>query len=275
MMALRSDTMKRNVLIICVNYNSYIETNNYLGSINNSLSDTNDINVDVIVADNSDLKSKLVINTCNLISVKHIFLDNLGYLPAAANVINLISNIKEYDYIIISNVDVKVDPQFFQHLKNLTVSEDVGWIAPQIWTESESRDKNPKVLERYSKSKLEKIKLLYKYPLLDYIYTNTLYFKKKSRPQYGEMDIYAGHGSFMILTKRFFDFYREINYPIFLFGEELFLAELNRKAGLRVRYIPDLKIIDNEHVSTSKMKKKSYYKYNLDSINYILDTFYE
>ena len=172
-------------------------------------------------------------------------------------------------------MDVEVDSRFFENLFKQQMSQDVGWIAPQIWTESECRDKNPKVLERYSKSKLEKIKYLYKYPLLDYIYTNTIYLKKKSRPQYAEMDIYAGHGSFMILTKRFFDFYKEINYPIFLFGEELFLAELNRNVGLRVRYIPDLKILDKEHVSTSKMKKKSYYKYNLESINYMLDTFYE
>lgn len=264
-----------NVLLACVNFNSYKDLYKYLESIHASLKIADKVNVDIFVADNSTTPRNIDFYLNDELQIKQEFFDNIGYLPAAASVINLNIQSKQYDYIIISNVDVEVDSHFFENLFNIKLSEDYGWIAPQIWTEEESRDKNPKVLERYSKSKLGKIKFLYKYPLLDYIYTNTLYLKKKSRPQYSEMDIYAGHGSFMILTKRFFDFYKEINYPLFLFGEELFLAELNRKVGLRVRYIPDLKILDSEHVSTSRMKKKSYYKYNLDSINYILDTFYE
>lgn len=265
----------KHVLIACVNYNSYRELINYLRSIEISLELVDKLNVEVVVADNSNNREKIECDIYKRIKVEQVFFENVGYLPAAASVINQRILLKQYDYIIISNVDLEVDECFFKTLSAITYDELTGWIAPKIWTEEESRDKNPKVLKRYSKSKLGKIKLLYKYPLLDYIYTNTLYLKKKTRPQYNEMDIYAGHGSFIILTKRFFDFYKEINYPIFLFGEELFFAELNRKVGLRVRYIPDLKIFDNEHVSTSKIKKRSYYKYNLDSINYILDTFYE
>lgn len=263
------------VLVACVNFNSYNDLERYVKSIIVAKERINDVIVDVLVADNSTKRQLIDCSAYHNISVKQVSLDNIGYLPAASEAIKQCHNLKQYDYIIISNVDVELDYHFLENLQSLKVDKTIGWIAPQIWTEEEGRDKNPKVIERYSKSKLEKIRLLYRYPMLDYIYTNTLYLKKKSRPQYNEMDIYAGHGSFMILTKHFFDFYKEINYPIFLFGEELFLAELNKEAGLRVRYIPYLKIYDNEHVSTSKMKKKSYYKYNLDSINYILDTFYE
>ena len=102
----------------------------------------------------------------------------------------------------------------------------------------------------------------------------TAYKRKKLQPQYPEMDIYAGHGSFMMLTRSYFESYAKIEYPIFLFGEELFLAEQVRLAGKKVRYIPTLVIEDNEHVSTSTIKKKSYFKYNQDSIKYILDTYY-
>lgn len=263
------------VLIVAVNYDSYYELNRFLNSVDNAMANISTDSVTVIVADNSINKMAIDISQYENISVNVKPLLNLGYLGGAQKVINSELKFKQYDYVVISNVDIEVDSHFFYNLFMLNLSQDIGWIAPQIWSEEEERDKNPKVIERYSKSKLEKIRLLYKYPILDYIYTNTFYLKKKVRPQYNEMDIYAGHGSFMILTKRFFDFYKEIHYPIFLFGEELFLAELNRRAGLCVRYIPDLKILDNEHVSTSKMKKRSYYKYNLDSINYILDTFYE
>ena len=88
------------------------------------------------------------------------------------------------------------------------------------------------------------------------------------------MDIYAGHGSFMMLTKHFFIHYKKIEYPIFLFGEELYLAELIRMADLRVRYVPGLEVIDMEHASTGKMKKAFYYKCNKESIDYILENFY-
>jgi GT2 family glycosyltransferase len=263
------------ILITAVNYNSYKELNAYLKSVSEAKNSSAYTNVTVYIADNSTKRQFIDCNAYHNITVKQVPFDNIGYLPAASEIIKQCPNLKQYDYIIISNVDVELDYHFLENLQSLKADKTIGWIAPQIWTEEEGRDKNPKVIERYSKSKLEKIRLLYRYPMLDYIYTNTLYLKKKSRPQYSEMDIYAGHGSFMILTKYFFDFYKEINYPIFLFGEELFLAELNKKAGLRVRYIPNLKIYDNEHVSTSKMKKKSYYKYNLDSIDYILNTFYE
>ena len=46
------------------------------------------------------------------------------------------------------------------------------------------------------------------------------------------------------------------------------------KAGKKVRYVPNLVIEDNEHISTSTLKKKTYFKYNRESIKYILDTFY-
>ena len=116
---------------------------------------------------------------------------------------------------------------------------------------------------------------MYKFPILFYLYTATAYKRKKLAPHYDEMDIYAGHGSFMLLTRSFFRKYDKIEYPIFLFGEELYLAELVRKEGMRVRYMPNLKVEDNEHVSTSKMKKKFYFKCNTESIKYILETFYE
>ena len=79
----------------------------------------------------------------------------------------------------------------------------------------------------------------------------------------------------MMLTKRFFEEYERIEYPLFLFGEEMFLAELIRKKNLKVRYVPDLCVVDKEHTSTSRMRKKEYYKYNLDSIDYIIKNFYE
>lgn len=103
----------------------------------------------------------------------------------------------------------------------------------------------------------------------------TVYKRKKLSPSYPQMEIYAGHGSFMMFTNSFFQRYPRLDYPIFLFGEELYFAEVIKNLDMKVLYEPSLRVIDNEHVSTSTLKKKSYFKYNQESIKYILDTFYE
>lgn len=264
-----------NVLIVAVSYNSYKELYEFLLSVDYACKQCLlKNNITVAVADNS-IKKEYVAQRYDNIDVIYNAFDNLGYLGGASAVINSMDVLK-YDYVIISNVDITVDDDFFNHLSSLSIASDVAWIANEIWSNAENRDRNPKILERYTKKKLKTILMLYKYPLLDWIYTNTFYRRKTSESQfYDERDIYAGHGSFIILTKYFFSEYKKIIYPIFLFGEEIYLAELIRMANMRVSYYPRLKVYDSEHVSTGEMKKGFYYKCNREAVEYIIKTFYE
>lgn len=263
------------VLIVCVNYNSYEELKNYLLSINNSASATQGRNqVDVIVADNSIKKQNLELNCFSHISVKLIRLENSGYLGGAQRIINDVENIYQYDYVAISNVDIELSSNFFENLLKYQLDKDIAWIATRIWSKAEERDRNPKIISRPSKRRLQIVNLMYRFPILDYLYTKTLYKRKAMYMPSPEMDIFAGHGSFMMLTRHFFEHYKKIEYPIFLFGEEIYLGELIRLSGMRVRYVPSLEVIDMEHASTGKMKKAFYYKCNNESIEYILDHFY-
>ena len=86
--------------------------------------------------------------------------------------------------------------------------------------------------------------------------------------------IYSGHGAFIILTHTFFEKCPTIDYPLFLYGEELYLAETCRKLHLKVVYRPDIKILDQESVSTSKMRRRLYYRYNYEGLDYLIKTFY-
>lgn len=262
------------ILFICVNYNSYNELQNYLESIDSAACEANSPTVDVMIADNSSELKDIPCSLYNHILVKRKTFPNVGYLGAAQAIINEIDNIEDYDFVVISNVDILMAPDFLIKLETKKISEDIAWVATKIWSEDEKRDRNPKVLRRYSKRKLQFINLLYRYPILDWIYTNTMYRRKKIYNPSPECDLYAGHGSFMLFTRSFFKHYTKIHYPIFLFGEEVFFAELITKAGLRVHYYPDLVVNDMEHVSTGKMKKKFYYKCNKESVDYILKTFY-
>lgn len=263
-----------NVLITAVNYNSYRELHNYLSSIEKAAGLCPQHTIKVIIADNSTRKETVQTDNYKNIQVEQVELENSGYLGGAQSVINGQAGIEQYDYVAISNVDIELKEDFFENLQKYSLQNDIAWLATKIWSKAEARDRNPKILSRPSKRRLQLVNLMYKYPILDYLYTKTLYNRKKAYSPKPEMDIYAGHGSFMMLTKHFFEHYKKIEYPVFLFGEEIYLGELIRIAGMRVRYVPTLEVIDTEHTSTGKMKKAFYYKCNKESIDYILNNFY-
>lgn len=245
--------MKR-IALFCVSYQSDKERDNYLRSIHTAITKaTGKVSVDIFVA-NSTKK------------------DNPGYFGAVKRRMQEI-DMNVYDYAIISNVDLQVEEDFFLKLADYNCAADTGWIAPQIWSNLEERDRNPKVLRRYSLRKLKILRTFYQFPILDTLYTRTFYRQKKyERHPAGE--IYAGHGSFIILTQQYFSRCGKIDYPVFLFCEELYLAEMCQKAKLKVEYVPDLKVTDSEHASTGKMSHRFYCRCNDEAMQYIIKTFY-
>ena len=262
------------ILIVAVTYNSYPELYSYLSSIEKAAEQTSEIEVKVLVVDNSINKEGVDVNCFKSIKVEICPLNNKGYLGGAQHVINAQTDINQYDYVAISNVDIELSANFFKKLQNYNLHDDIAWVATKIWSKAEGRDRNPKMMSRPNKKRLQVVNLMYRFPILDYLYIMTLYKRKTLYTPSPEMDIYAGHGSFMMLTKHFFERYKKIEYPIFLFGEEIYLGELIRLAGMRVRYVPSIEVIDMEHTSTGKMKKAFYYKCNKEAIDYILNSYY-
>lgn len=263
----------KELLLVCVNFNSYNELDAYLKSVCISLENSVATNLTVYVADNSTSYHEININSYPNLSIQQVSFNNIGYIGAAQSVINNMIEIQKYDYIIISNVDLLMSKSFIGQLEALRLPENVGWIAPSIKSLHIGRDKNPSVFRRYPKWKLLTLRITYNRWILP-LYEKLYYNSKHKHVRFQEQDIYAGHGSFFVFTKSFMRAYPKLDYPIFLYGEELYFAELNRKAGLIVRYMPSLVINDFEHVSTSLIKRDTYYKYNQEAINYILERFY-
>lgn len=262
------------VIIYCVNYNSYDELKNYLESLNNALVNSS-VELSVVVIDNSqkmqDIQDKY------LFELIHLKLgENLGYFGGAEyGIKNCGKNINDFDYSIISNVDLQVQEDFFIQLSALGVDESIGCVAPCIYSIGENRNRNPKVLSRYSLKKLQLLRLLYKYPVLNFIYTTVFFSKHRKKVEESNQEIiYAAHGSFMLFTKKFYDFIENMSYPVFLFGEELYIAENLRSRGLKTIYEPNLVVNDTDHASTSKMKSKFYYKCNFEAIDMIIKEYY-
>ena len=268
--------MKR-ILITCVNYNTYNHLLRFLDSVNDALKEasSNKLELLVCIADNSSQKRDIDLSRYADFEVRLYHLNNLGYLGGASAIINEMDDIEKFDFVIISNVDLVVDATFFTSLLSQTIPENIAWIAPSIYSTQEKRDKNPKIVNRYTLNSLKIFQLMYKFPILFRLYVATLYKRKKKQKPFTGDFIYAGHGSFMILTHQFFSFYPKLNYPIFLFGEELYLAELIRRKKLKVLYNPVIKIMDVEHSSTGNMKRKLFYECNYQAITYIKTHFYE
>jgi GT2 family glycosyltransferase len=268
---------KKEILIICVNYNTHQELHDYVNSLlvsHDLVKD--DILLTILIADNSD--EKIINNFSPQLNVHIIYThseDNVGYLGAVNYAVSINDiNFTLYDFVIISNVDLKVEDDFFLSLKNIQVDKNIGWIAPSIFSVKEMKDRNPKILSRPTKQKILFTIILYAHPVVHNIYTRYVYRKRKIENHPDNKIIYAGHGSFMIFTRNFFKKVSDLKFPSFLFGEEIFFAELTRGANLHVVYNKSLKIIDSDHASTGKLKSKVCCRLNRDSLKMIISKFF-
>ena len=273
---------KRKILISCINYNTIDKLNEYLFSIESAFSKhQNNFELEVLIGDNSQIFESVKLKSDKQgIKVKHIDNGgNFGYLGGVRKCLNEEGiELKNYDFLIISNVDVQISENFFSELWNLEIGKKVGWIAPSIFSQKEKRDRNPKIKVRPSVRKMRITQLFYKFPLLHFIYERMIY-KNRKRIQNSSFDkmkeIYAGHGSFMIFTKAFLEQWKDFVFPSFLFGEEIYFAELVRKANLLTLYIPSLKVFDFDHASTAKLRREKYYRYNFESVKRLTNLFFK
>ena len=264
----------KHIAIYCVNYHSYDSLEKYLQSIDRAVEKSQEpLTLSVFVADNSV--------PCTPVGYepRHFSLrvlptgENKGYFGAIQYLMRQMSPL-EYDYCIVSNVDVLLDDAFFTNLCTCEPDEMVGWIAPEIYSRIERRDRNPKILQRYPRRKLQILKTLFRIPPLYNLYTHTVY-KSKKLLHHEAGPIYAGHGSFIILTQQYFRLCGIIDYPVFLFCEEIYLGEQCRLHQLKVIYDPTIRVTDAEHASTSTIRRSKYCEYNFQAISHILETYYK
>lgn len=204
---------------------------------------------------------------------------NLGYFGGASFGFNaFLSTEQEYDWVIVSNVDVEFhSPEFFAQLGRMGHIKDVAVVAPSILSKLSHHDQNPFMLERPSRTRMEFYRLIYRsyYLLNTYVLLSAIYRQARHTVQQtfrGSMQsitksrmgaqapgpsalenqgmpIYAPHGACVVFSKRFFSDGGSLDLPVFLFGEEICIAETVRRLGLRVLYNPKLELTHHEHQS--------------------------
>ncbi|WP_417662476.1 glycosyltransferase family 2 protein [Pseudomonas sp.] len=267
----------RSVCLICINYNSYNDLALYAESIRQAVSGVDNINFTFCVVDNSiiDVDDKILSDLeSNFPGYKYFKLPNIGYLPGAYFAFTELCAI--YDFTIVSNVDLELSSDFFKNLITSNHASNVGVIAPCIYSSHRCADLNPKIVSRVSKQQLKRTRDIFSSPFRFYLYgklseIKCKIFQKKSVE--GQL-IYAPHGSLMIFTAAYFKSGANINYPRFLFGEEVFVGESCLAFNLKVRYAPDIKVFDKDHGSTSLEKIAFISAHHVKSLNYLLDRYF-
>lgn len=244
--------MKR-FLLICVTYHSDNELHAFVESVLHAAECVKGrMEVDIEVADNGQ--------------------DNKGYFGGALPIYN--AKAKEYDYVSISNVDLQLSENFFEQLLTVDTTK-IGWIAPDIFTDKIDRHENPYLLSRPKKRNFAIWNIIYSSTFIYRLYHRLYLLKSRQTKIYPACEIYAGHGSFMLFTNNFVTKNVEIHFPGFMYGEEIYMAELTRKAGLQVHYVPTLRITNIGNINTGLINQAQKSKWSKASLHAIYKEFFE
>jgi len=273
------------VVLICVKYGSDGEAARYYGSLRQLQGQEN---LRVLVVDNTDD----VAGTEPWVDSNFAFLraqENLGYFGGARRGIS--KYLEEHplpDWVIVSNVDLLItDPQFLQKLAALKTGPRVGAVAPRIASALTGRNQNPFMRSRPSAMRMHLYKWLYRswlalnaHELASAVFhwsrsAVTQVARTKANPSRDlSRKIYAPHGSFVVLSKEYFRVGGSLDFPCFLFGEEIYLAESLRMLGLDVIYEPSLEVVHQEHKSTKLLKSRKLARFVASSAAYCADTYF-
>ena len=240
-------------LLICVTYHSDKELQAFLESVRCATERVKGkLEIDIEIVDNGA--------------------ENLGYLGGALPIYN--AKAKEYDYISISNVDMELAPDFFEQLLHIN-SDGIGWIAPDIYTPKIDRHENPYMLSRPTRHNFTIWNIIYSNTLIYHLYYKLYLLKSKRSNVHPDGEIYAGHGSFMLFTKAFVEKNTELHFPGFMYGEEIYMAELVRKAQLKVAYCSTLRIANIGNINTGSIEQKLKSQWSKESLRAIKHMFFD
>ncbi len=268
------------ILILLVNYFNESETCSF---IRDQILSQSCRNADVVVVDNGSRDYEKLEQLPRELPGVHVYQagSNLGYLPGAA--FGLTKYLGEGfvfpDYIILSNSDISfVHDHFLEDMILRHEKSGYDMIGPDIYSELLHHHQNPFMMKRISLKKLKMLAFLSSNVPLHYLFLSWYYGKsavnswlrKKEIKIQHPIEVYGIHGSFMIFKKSFFTKGGSLHFPLHLFCEEIYLAEMSMNLHLSVGYDPGLEIIHYEHRTTGMYKSREAVKQMNRSYQFML-----
>jgi GT2 family glycosyltransferase len=267
------------VAIVCVCYNTYEHLERFVVSVGEASQRAPEVVLQLVVVDNSTQSTDQgVLSTIKEVLPTSVYIKsaNVGYFPGFNYGVGTIDKM-DYDYVAISNVDLTLDPGFFKALRDLPRRGDdnIGMIAPAILSRTHDADLNPKTLYRPGRASYAKNVFIFQRPRLRRVYQWLSRLRASNRiPKPAGTTCFAPHGSFMIFTRRYFELDGRTDFPCFLFAEEDFVGEENRRIGTVISYQPSVVIHDTDHASTGKESSEFIAEQHVKSLRYIIDTYH-
>jgi len=215
--------------------------------------------------------------------------ENRGYFGAARFALDhyLANGRVLPNWVIVCNHDVVIEGrEFFERLLRED-SDAVGVIAPRIQRQQSHSDQNPFMRDRPGRLRWAQLRLVgSNYPLA--IFWDWLWRQKSALKSWFEAKctestsnknakrefIYAPHGSLIIFSHRFFEAGGYLDKDLFLYGEEISVAEMCRSLSLPVIYEPTLCVLHNEHQSTGKALSRFTYECQKKAIQYLTSRYF-
>jgi len=185
------------------------------------------------------------------------------------------------DWVIVCNHDILIrDEDFFARL----LREDpqaVGVIAPRILVWPSNLDQNPFMRHRPGWLRWAQLRILssnYQLAAIRYWLWRRKagvrsWLAERRRESNANTDcrqsIYAPHGSFFIFSRKYFEVGGYLDGNLFLYGEEISVAEICWRLGLPIVYEPSLCVHHNEHQSTGKAFSRRKYECEKQALRYV------
>jgi len=207
---------------------------------------------------------------------------NLGYFGGARfGLEKALADGCSPDWIVVSNVDVRLGPSEVHRSLRARQGRTSGVIAPSIVSTSTGAQLNPFMVNRPTVLRMHLYKVLFRsyWGYATYSTLSTLARRlkrsgdKESAPS-ADMQIYAPHGSLIIFSREFFDRGGSLAHPPFLYGEEITIGERARSLGLPVEFVPSIKVEHEEHASMSRLPGRAQHKFISEAATHVANTYF-
>lgn len=199
---------------------------------------------------------------------------NLGYFGAAHWIASEMSDERPL-WTVVSNVDLRLAERTFVR-RLLQEESPAAVLAPSVVSMPGGAHQNPFMETRPTQRWMHRRKMLFGNSLSGQLYGLGSWTRSRlryvppggARPTGGRCEIYAPHGSFIALHRRFFDAGASLEHPVFLFNEELTVGEQCQLLGLPVVFEPSLQVIHEAHRSTGVLRSRRILRAQSEAADY-------
>jgi GT2 family glycosyltransferase len=214
---------------------------------------------------------------------------NLGYFGGARFGFEQLCTQGELPpWIVVCNVDLRFDLDgLLRSLDALNLDERVGAVAPRLISRSTGQDMNPFFRSRPSVRRMWFYATAFKYyPFLKFYswLGQSLHSavsrirgprQTESAGSHGIQEIYAPHGAFFVLSRRYFLRGGTLDHEVFLFGEEITIAERIREVGLLTVFDPTCVIDHVDQVSTGHTLSRRTARFMYEASEYCFRAYFD